>query len=740
MSCSGRGANISPLLPVEIQSEKLTGRQLSQESSGAPAAPPDSSNIHDFVIDNKLTLALDCNAGSDGVVTVSLSSPTTFATHIPQAAGFPDGQLSPAASDSSETTAGPTVTQLQGRPPLPSADGGLLTISNDHLPGQDGQNGSSTAHGTDSNCETTSSPYSVESSASSTICGCAGGTEPISSQSISACKATAQQASTHTTAASTSTQSSTVSSCDKSSEADASVSSKSSSSSTSSTSTTSSTRSTSSTSSNSSISSPSRVSSTPTASSTSEKSSCEASESITQQASKATTTSTACSGGGSSYGGDVHLPKLPAQKTFYNTTATETPSLVSSTNTGSSSSCDTTSTVSTTSSSVSSAASPVVSSVTSSTTSTVDKTSSKTQRSSESADGACTTSSSSKPTTTSSSSATLSTTSQTHAFSQPETPPTYTTKELPPAYDTFTTMSLPSYVDAAAPEYSAVASVQAASVTQLGSSKSSSASTPSSSTPTPSLSSSSLTTTTESMPSYGYNFDAASATAAWVSVASTSKSKPSKATSSEEHPSKAASFLSSDPGHEVENTASSESKSQIPGIETVPPLSKGSATTRLQPAVTTQALPIGGGPPVLFVTIIEPDSNGTLETSVLTVSEKPPWQTPMPNVEDPGDTALRARVDGYRMGMAPNIVTQDSNGPTTTILPVNTGNRTSNLIDAVSNATETSADVPQTFAPTSLPVVSSGSEISHYMINFTMVILSWILVKWIANGIARCCR
>ncbi|KAJ4147520.1 hypothetical protein LMH87_002032 [Akanthomyces muscarius] len=212
------------------------------------------------------------------------------------------------------------------------------------------------------------------------------------------------------------------------------------------------------------------------------------------------------------------------------------------------------------------------------------------------------------------------------------------------------------------------------------------------------------------MPSYGYNFDAASATGAPASVASTSKSKSSQTASDEEHPSNAASFLSSDPGHEVENTASSESKNHIPGIETVPPPSKSSATTTLQPAATTRVLPIGGGPPVLFVTIIEPNSNGTLETSVLTVSEKSPWQTPMPKVEDLGEKTLRARVDGYRMGMASDILTQDSNGPITTMSPVNTGNRTFNLADATSNAKETSANVLETFAPTSLPVVSGGSE------------------------------
>ncbi|OAQ98431.1 hypothetical protein LLEC1_04863 [Akanthomyces lecanii] len=754
LSCSGRGANINPLLPVEIQSEKLFSRQTSQDST--VSSSPDSDNIHDFVIDHKLTLALDCNAGSDGVVTVSLSSPTTFATHIPQSAGFPGGQLGPSVSDSSETTAGPTVTQLQGRPPLPSGDDGSLTASDDHVPGQRGQDGqvgqdgSSATHETDSDCETTSASTSTAtSSVSSTRCGCIEETESVS-RSISACQPTVQQVSTHATATTTSVQSTTATSCNESSEAVPRASSQVSSSSTPSTSSTSGTSSASGTRPTSSTSTSSKVSSTSTSPSASKDSPCEASESTTKQAPKITTTSTSCSADGS-YGGDVHLPKLPAQKTFSNSTATEKPASTltsaSGANTASTFSCDTTLSASTASSSSSSVASTISSSIassgTSATTSTVIVSSSRTVGSSDEADDACSTSSLSKSTQTSSSSTTLTTASHTHADSQLDTPPAYTIEDLPQAYDALTSMPLPSYVDAAPPEYSAAKSVAAASASHLTSSKSSVSSTSSLSTSTTiyaSVSSYSSTATTESMPSYGYDFDAAGATAKSTSLASPLKSRPSQTASDEEHPSNAASFLSSDPGQDVENTASSESKSHIPGIETVPPPSESSATTTLQPAVTTQALPIGGGPPVLFVTIIEPDSNGTLETSVLTVSEKSPWQTPMPEVEDLGDRTLRARVDGYRLGMASDPLTQDSNGPTTTTSSVNFNNNTSTLARATSNATEKSADVLQKIAPTSLPVVSGGSELSYYMANFVVLILGWIVGKRIVAQMARWCR
>ncbi|KAM3452595.1 hypothetical protein NHJ6243_009321 [Beauveria neobassiana] len=118
ISCSGRGANISPLLPVEIQSEKLSGRQISEDSGDSGSIS--SSDINNEGIDHKLTLALSCNAGSDGVVTVSLSSPPTFATHIPDAARFPDDLLSRLGLGGSSTSVATKADRLDsvGKPGL----------------------------------------------------------------------------------------------------------------------------------------------------------------------------------------------------------------------------------------------------------------------------------------------------------------------------------------------------------------------------------------------------------------------------------------------------------------------------------------------------------------------------------------------------------------------------------------------------------------------------------------------
>ncbi|KAM3526331.1 hypothetical protein MY4038_006887 [Beauveria bassiana] len=170
ISCSGRGANISPLLPVEIQSEKLSGRQISEDSgdSGSISSP----DINNEGIDHKLTLALSCNAGPDGVVTVSLSSPPTFATHIPDAARFPDDLLSRLGLGGSSTSVGSTVTQPQGRPPLPTTNSGQLTAYNSDQGGQAGQRGqagSASAMGMDrfrescgDVCETNIPPINIE--------------------------------------------------------------------------------------------------------------------------------------------------------------------------------------------------------------------------------------------------------------------------------------------------------------------------------------------------------------------------------------------------------------------------------------------------------------------------------------------------------------------------------------------------------------------------------------------------
>ncbi|KAJ3483634.1 hypothetical protein NLG97_g7259 [Lecanicillium saksenae] len=298
---------------------------------------------------------------------------------------------------------------------------------------------------------------------------------------------------------------------------------------------------------------------------------------------------------------------------------------------------------------------------------------------------------------------------------------------MPQAYGSFTPMAIPSYGDPAPPEYGSGASIQATSVTSTSSSQSSTSSTSSLSSSV-STSSSSSKSAPESIPTYGYNFQSPGDSKASASATSAAQGTTSKSASEEDRPEGATSFLSSDPGHEVENTASSESTSQIPGIETVPPPNKGSATSSAQAPATTQMLPIGG-PPVLFVTIIEPDANGNLETSVLTVSEKSPWPTPKPEAKQEVKT-LHARVDGYRMGVSPDFVAQDPNPPTSTMTPVNSVNNTSALAEATSNATATPSEGPDAGTPASLPLVSSASTMDNYLCKFAILSLSWIITVW----------
>ncbi|KAH8709863.1 hypothetical protein HC256_009770 [Beauveria bassiana] len=235
------------------------------------------------------------------------------------------------------------------------------------------------------------------------------------------------------------------------------------------------------------------------------------------------------------------------------------------------------------------------------------------------------------------------------------------------------------------------------------------------------------------MSSYGYNFQDASQTSVPTSTISIPQGKPAQTASAEERTDSAVSFLSSEPGHEVENTASSASKSQIPGIETVPVPSKSSAPVTRQPTATTEVLTIGGGPPVMSVTIIEPDADGNLETSVLTLSEESPWQTPAPRVRDIKDGNLRARVDGNRMGLALGLPTRDPSAPATTMPPVRTGNNTSISPDAASNATETLADVRGMHTPSSVPLDSSSSVVKYYLDRIVFVFMAWVIGRWISS-------
>ncbi|ATY62575.1 kinase-like domain [Cordyceps militaris] len=582
LSCSDRGANISPLLPVEIQSEKLLSRQVSPDYDVSESLP-ELETVQDAVIDRKLTLALACNAGPDGVVTVSLSSPSTFASHIPEISGFPPGPFGPSPSEGLSESAGPTMTQLQGRPPLPSGDGDHLTVNEQG--GQTGQRGQArpdAASGVDRLDAHDRHKHYFSSYHDVTmcwiICGC--------------CNFDKRNIIVH------------VEYLDHFKYLDnfkylikhlvdfkhlVDV-----------------------------------------------QDSVMRNIRIHHQA----------------YDKDQHnvyaLLRRKHLRRKYAYSHDSCPKVVLQYY------CD-------------------------------------------------------------------------RAYDLYTVfRPTYTKEPLPQAYDTFTPMPLPSYIDAAPPQYDAGASMQAEPTTSQSKSKSGASSTSSVSTSTL-LSSIVSSTAKDAISSYGYNFPARTETVTPTPGASTPEAKSSQTASREERPDGATPFLSSDLGHEVENTASSESKSSIPGIETVPLPTKSSATTTKQTSVTTQALPIGGGPPGLFVTIIEPDAAGNLETPILTVSEQSPWQTPMARAENEDDKPLHARVDAHRVGIPSKVTPEDIDTPATTMMLVNASNRTSVLTGAMPNATETSADVIEMTTPSNIAVVSSASAVNYYLSCLAPFFLGWII-------------
>lgn len=700
LSCSGRGAVISPLLPVEIQQSKLSGRQLSQIPDTS-ASQSDTENVHNFVIDHKFTLALNCNAGSDGVVTVSLSSPPTFATHIPHISGFPDGRSeSHNDLESSQTSTGPTMTQLQGRPALPSEgplDPADTALSTDQT--RQGQP-SAVLQVHDSDCSTTMKTSHLAQTTTSTTSKCGCSTRSSTTMHSSACESTALGF-TQETPTSTAVQSTTVSPCETSSVIEMSVMTNSSSPTTATTTT---------------IPPKSTVS-------TADDTSCDTPLTTPTPTSHTFSTTSPCSNSvESSYEGNIHIPKLPTHSLslFSNTTTTASSTLPDSTAAASSSSsCDTLSSslvgvLTTTSSSLASDLA-ITSSTSSSTSLTTSAISSPLSASTtfpfSSATGktsACETSSLSSKSSSSSSSVKTSSVASSLSSSLP-TPKlaAYTTNELPQAYDTFTPVKLPSYANAP-PQYSEVATVKAGSQTPRSNSAATTSSSSTLSTESSATSSITSSTTKYSVPSYGYHFEAASKMQVSSSGKSASSHEGSPSSVGEEYPGGTVSPLSSVPGNQVEITASSATKSQIPGIETVPlpsPPSKSSSVWLSRPPVTTQMLPIGG-PPVLFVTVIESDSNGNLETSVLTVSEQSPWQTSMPRAEG-SQEILQARVDGYRMSMASGGLTRQLKEQDITIPVFIPNNQTSTLI--ASNVT-TREEAMETVMPTAiLPVLVSSA-------------------------------
>ncbi|KAF5969723.1 hypothetical protein FCOIX_10765 [Fusarium coicis] len=80
-TCSLRGATISDLLPVEIQHTSLTTRHFMPLVSRSDSAS--------FGFENRFSLSVDCKAGSDGVLTLSLPEATSSAHQSIPVRGFP---------------------------------------------------------------------------------------------------------------------------------------------------------------------------------------------------------------------------------------------------------------------------------------------------------------------------------------------------------------------------------------------------------------------------------------------------------------------------------------------------------------------------------------------------------------------------------------------------------------------------------------------------------------------------
>ncbi|KAF5679533.1 hypothetical protein FDENT_8681 [Fusarium denticulatum] len=96
-TCSLHGATISDLLPVEIQHTSLTTRHFMPLVSRSDSAS--------FGFENRFSLSVDCKAGSDGILTLSLPESTASAHQSIPGGGFP---TSPGAGNgNSNAGAGP---------------------------------------------------------------------------------------------------------------------------------------------------------------------------------------------------------------------------------------------------------------------------------------------------------------------------------------------------------------------------------------------------------------------------------------------------------------------------------------------------------------------------------------------------------------------------------------------------------------------------------------------------------
>ncbi|RGP71100.1 hypothetical protein FLONG3_7228 [Fusarium longipes] len=91
LTCARYGATISNLFPVQVHTDLLVSKQLFSLHARSDTAI--------FGFDNRFSLSIDCEAGSDGVLTLSLPDPTVYSNIQPAS----DGALIPPRPSSSDT-------------------------------------------------------------------------------------------------------------------------------------------------------------------------------------------------------------------------------------------------------------------------------------------------------------------------------------------------------------------------------------------------------------------------------------------------------------------------------------------------------------------------------------------------------------------------------------------------------------------------------------------------------------
>ncbi|RSL53831.1 hypothetical protein CEP54_010200 [Fusarium duplospermum] len=119
-ACSNHGALITDLLPVELQHGDLVPRRFSHLAPRLDAGR--------FAFGNQFTLAIDCTAGSNGVLTLSL--PESAPSGIPQSPAVGDSPLVPGSGAGdpnlgSNPPVGSTDPNLDSSPPTGNTDPSL---------------------------------------------------------------------------------------------------------------------------------------------------------------------------------------------------------------------------------------------------------------------------------------------------------------------------------------------------------------------------------------------------------------------------------------------------------------------------------------------------------------------------------------------------------------------------------------------------------------------------------------